>query len=205
MLHGRDGLPHRGLVVCDVDDGARCYGTVTDALMLDELEQEECVGRMVTLVTNEANVNEVTSWARLTMTKDEREAFLAETHIAVLAVAGGESEAPVLTPIWYSYQPGDDVVVTTDAGSRKTAQLRSAGTASLCVQTEAPPYAYVVVEGPVTMTDGVDSGWRRDLAVKYLGDLGPAYYDSTMEHESTAVTVRLTPQKWRTTDYNKLF
>jgi len=140
----------------------------------------------------------------LTMTKQEREDFLAEAHIGVLAVNG--SDTPVVTPIWYTYEPGGDVVVTTGTETNKADALRAAGHASLCVQTEAAPYQYVVVEGPVTITDGVDHDWRRGVARRYLGEaLGDAYTESTMEHEKTAVTVRLTPQKWRTTDYNKLY
>ncbi|HEX2384193.1 MAG TPA: pyridoxamine 5'-phosphate oxidase family protein [Acidimicrobiales bacterium] len=141
----------------------------------------------------------------LTMTKQEREEFLAGVHIGVLAV-DGPGAAPVVTPIWYSYEPGGDVVMTTGTGSSKAAALRGAGHASFCVQTEAAPYQYAVVEGPVSVTDGVDSEWRRGIARKYLGDeLGDGYIESTMEEEKTAVTVRLTPQKWLTTDYSKLF
>ena len=122
----------------------------------------------------------------------------------MLAVNG--DGAPVVAPIWYSNEPGGDVVVSTD---RRVEQGRSPprrGTASLCVQTETAPYQYVVVEGPVTLTDGVDPEWRRGLARRYLGEtLGDAYIESTIEEEKTAVTVRLSPQKWRTTDYSKLF
>jgi PPOX class probable F420-dependent enzyme len=140
----------------------------------------------------------------LTMTKQEREDFLAGSRIGVLAVNG--DPAPVVTPIWYSYEPGGDVVVTTGTASNKAEALRAAGHASLCVQTESAPYQYVVVEGPVTITDGVDPDWRRGVARRYLGEaLGDAYTESTMEEEKTAVTVRLTPQRWRTTDYNKLY
>jgi PPOX class probable F420-dependent enzyme len=139
------------------------------------------------------------------MTKQEREHFLSGTHIGVLAV-DGNGDAPVVTPIWYSYEPGGDVVITTDTAAGKTDLLRRAGQASFCVQTEAAPYQYVVVEGTVTVTDGVDTEWRHQLARKYLGDeLGDMYFDSTMEHEHTAVTVRLTPQKWHTVDYSKQF
>ena len=141
----------------------------------------------------------------LTMTKQEREDFLAGTHVGVLAV-NGDGDAPVVAPIWYSYEPGGDVVMTTGTSSTKAAALRRAGRASFCVQTESAPYSYVVVEGPVAMTDGVDSEWRRGIAHKYLGDgIADTYIESTMEEEKTAVTVRLTPEKWRTTDYNKLF
>jgi PPOX class probable F420-dependent enzyme len=142
----------------------------------------------------------------LTMTKQEREEFLAGTHVGVLAVDGdGDGAAPVVMPIWYSYEPGGDVVVTTDATASKTVALRRAGQASLCVQTEAAPYQYVVVQGPVAISDGVDSAWRSGVAHRYLGEFGDAYIESTMDSEKTAVTVRLTPEKWQTTDYSKLF
>ena len=62
VLHGRDGGPDWGLVVCDLADGTRCYGKVLDASVLHTLEQEECVGRRVELTQNDS-VNEVTAWA----------------------------------------------------------------------------------------------------------------------------------------------
>ena len=141
----------------------------------------------------------------MTMSKDEREAFLAEARVGVLAVSPGDGAgAPLLTPIWYSYEPGGDVVMTTGGSSAKTALLRSAGVGSLCVQTETAPYKYVVVEGKVSVDDGVESSWRRDLARHYLGnELGDMYTDATAESESTSVTVRLTPTRWRTTDFGK--
>jgi acetyl-CoA C-acetyltransferase len=64
VLHGRDGAPQWGLVVCDLRDGSRCYGRVEAVEVLDELEREECVGRAVRLETNDSKVNEVTAWVR---------------------------------------------------------------------------------------------------------------------------------------------
>jgi PPOX class probable F420-dependent enzyme len=138
----------------------------------------------------------------MSMTKDEREAFLAEARVGVLAVAS--DGAPLLTPIWYSYEPGGEVVITTDGNAPKTALLRVAGKASVCVQTETAPYKYVVVEGAVTIDDGVDSKWRQDVARHYLGDeLGDMYTDATADAAKDAVTIRLKPERWRTTDFGK--
>jgi acetyl-CoA C-acetyltransferase len=64
VLHGRDGQPDWGLVVCDLADSSRCYGRVEDGEMLQQLERDECVGRSVRLATNDKNVNEVTAWVR---------------------------------------------------------------------------------------------------------------------------------------------
>jgi PPOX class probable F420-dependent enzyme len=141
---------------------------------------------------------------QLTMTKAEREAFLAGVHIGVLAV--NDDGVPSLTPIWYTYEPGGDIVMETQSDSPKTKALRAAGRASLCAQTEEAPYKYVVVDGSVTIEDGVDPDARRALAHRYLGrELGDMYYDATAASEQSSVTVRLTPERWKTTDYTKQF
>jgi PPOX class probable F420-dependent enzyme len=144
---------------------------------------------------------------QLTMSKDEREAFLAAVRVGVLAV-NGES-APSLTPIWYAYEPGGDVVMHTSGTSPKTALMRAAGRASLCVQTETAPYQYVVVEGPVSIAARADGDdLRRDIAHRYLGpELGDMYIDATSSEEEVrnGVFVALTPERWRTVDFNKQF
>lgn len=140
----------------------------------------------------------------MTMSKAEREAFVAEVRVGVLAVSGTDGAAPSVTPIWYTYEPGGDIVMETSGASPKTAMLRAAGVASLCVQTETPPYQYVVVEGPVAITDALDESWRRGLARRYLGDeLGDMYADATKDQAAGAVTIRLTPTRWHTADFAK--
>ena len=62
VLHSRDGSADWGLLVCDVDDSTRCYARTSDADVLAELEQAECVGRRVELATNDNNVNGVVRW-----------------------------------------------------------------------------------------------------------------------------------------------
>jgi nitroimidazol reductase NimA-like FMN-containing flavoprotein (pyridoxamine 5'-phosphate oxidase superfamily) len=42
----------------------------------------------------------------VSMSAGEREAFLAEVHVGVLAVEGGPGRGPLVTPVWYSYRPG---------------------------------------------------------------------------------------------------
>lgn len=57
VVHGRDGAPEWGLAVCDVPGGGRCYAKVLDAGLLASAEEEELVGRVLTLATTEGNVN----------------------------------------------------------------------------------------------------------------------------------------------------
>jgi acetyl-CoA C-acetyltransferase len=57
VVHGRDGAPDWGLLVCDVAPGQRCYARTSDRGLLDSLEAEEWVGRPVTL-RNTGTMNE---------------------------------------------------------------------------------------------------------------------------------------------------
>ena len=118
--------------------------------------------------------------AAMSMSKEEREAFLADVHIGVLCVARGAGAPPVAAPVWYRYEPGGDVVIVSGRDHEKTRLARENAYASLCSQTEELPYKYVTVEGPAEVRDGSDPELRRTLAHRYLGpDLGDAYVEST--------------------------
>lgn len=138
----------------------------------------------------------------LTMTAEERETFLAGTHVGVLAV-NREGRAPLAVPIWYSYQPGGEVVIWTDRGSAKQRLIRESGRFSLCAQMEEPPYKYVTAEGPVVAIDEpADAELVSAIAARYL----PAKEADAFVREnlsSTSVTIRMRPEKWLSSDYSK--
>jgi PPOX class probable F420-dependent enzyme len=135
------------------------------------------------------------------MSTTEREAFLADLHIGVLAVERPDGP-PLVTPVWYRYEPGGAVELSTAASSVKGRLLAAAGRATLCAQREDLPYAYVTVEGPVRSGEASDDV-RLDLAVRYLGtEMGQAYMASNPGGDNTLV--RLTPERWYTVDYTKL-
>lgn len=140
----------------------------------------------------------------LTMTIDERQDFLAGLHVAVLGV-DDPGHGPLAVPVWYSYTPGGTVTVVTGGQSVKARLLRAAGRFSLCVQSETQPYRYVSVEGPITTTDdAVSVDERRGLAHRYLGpEVGDLYIESTAEQTAGSVAFRMTPERWRTSDYGK--
>src|SRR5262245_14862879 len=105
----------------------------------------------------------------LSMTKHEREAFLADAHVGIIAIAD-ERRGPLTVPVWYGYEPGGDVWIVTGKTSRKGRLLTQAGRFSLCAQSEARPYKYVSVEGPIVSVAPADL--ERDLrpiALRYLG------------------------------------
>ena len=134
----------------------------------------------------------------LSMSAEQREAFLADVHVAVLAV-DEPRRGPLALPIWYQWVDGG-IELGMSGQSRKAELLRAAGRATITVQDEAPPYRYVSVEGPVEITDG-----ERDLlgtATRYLGpEIGARYAEANPPSPATVV-VRLTPEHWRTQDFS---
>lgn len=139
----------------------------------------------------------------LAMTKEEREAFLADVHVGIISVAE-DGRGPLTVPVWYSYEPGGEVRIITARASRKGKLLERAGRFSLCAQTETPPYKYVSVEGPIVAIEAADlERDRRPLARRYLGaELGDSYIESTRDVVGN-VLVRMRPQRWLTVDYAK--
>ncbi|MEQ1786906.1 MAG: pyridoxamine 5'-phosphate oxidase family protein [Acidimicrobiales bacterium] len=132
------------------------------------------------------------------MTKSEREAFLADVHVGVLAV-DEPGRGPLSLPIWYLVD-GDEIVISISAGSLKERLLQAAGRATMTIQTEEPPYKYASIEGPVTI--GPATHDPLELASRYLGpELGQWYVDNTPSEGS--VNVRLRPEHWRTHDFGK--
>ncbi len=140
----------------------------------------------------------------LAMTRSEREAFLAETHVAVISIAHGD-RGPLTVPVWYTYEPGEAVRFVTGGTSRKLRLIRQAGRLSLCVQTELAPYKYVSVEGPVTLGTPEFERDVRQMAVRYLGEqLGEWYLQKTAAERVGTVLVTLHPERWLTVDYSKM-
>ena len=140
----------------------------------------------------------------LSMSRAEREAFLAGTHVAIVSIAD-EGRGPLALPVWYRYTPGGEVRFGTGATSRKKRLIERAGRATLCVQTETPPYLYVSVEGPTTIESVDFEGDTREMALRYLGpQMGEAYMAATYPNgASEEVVVRLRPERWSTADFRK--
>ena len=137
--------------------------------------------------------------ADISMTHDEREAFLTDVHVGILAIARND-KGPLALPIWYIYEDGV-VIIGMDGNSLKAKLLRAAGRATLTVQTETAPYQYVSVEGPVT----VDHEQRDDMvmASRYLGpEMGKWYADNNPSTEQSVIA-SLRPEQWFTGDFNK--
>jgi PPOX class probable F420-dependent enzyme len=137
------------------------------------------------------------------MTESEREEFLAGLHVGVLGIERADGP-PLVLPVWYSYEPGGEVVVLTTGSSLKGRLVAAAGRASLCAQEEALPYKYVSVEGPVEIDELGDDAHDAvvPMAIRYLGEeMGQAYAANSSAPDE--IRIRLRPDRWYSVDYGK--
>lgn len=137
------------------------------------------------------------------MSSAEREAFLADLHVGVLGVERADGP-PLVLPVWYSYEPGGEVVVLTSASSLKGRLAAAAGRASLVAQQEELPYKYVSIEGPLEIDQlGADShGDIEPMAIRYLGEqMGKGY--AAASSATDEIRIRIRPERWWSVDYAK--
>src|SRR5262249_28089879 len=119
----------------------------------------------------------------------------SDLHVGIISVTE-EGRGPLTVPIWYSYAPGGEVRVVTAGTSRKARLLAGAGSFSLWAQTEAPPYKYVIVEGPIIAIEPANlERDRRPLAHRYFGvRAGDRYIEQTRADTVENVLIRMHPE-----------
>lgn len=104
------------------------------------------------------------------MTESEWREFLsAGTRTGKLATTRRDGR-PHVVPIWFVLD-GDDLVFMTGATTVKGRALTRTGLGSVCVDDDRPPYSFVTVSGPVTIS--VDLGEMLPLSIRiaarYMG------------------------------------
>ncbi len=100
----------------------------------------------------------------------ERRAFLsAGTRTGKLATVRRDG-SPHVQPVWFVLD-GDDLVFTTGATTVKGRNLRRDPRASLVVDDEAPPFAYVRVDGRAQLSEDPAEmlTWATRIADRYMG------------------------------------
>jgi PPOX class probable F420-dependent enzyme len=105
------------------------------------------------------------------MTPDEIRAFLLQgTRTAALATVRADGR-PHVAPVWFTLD-GDDLLFTTGESTVKGANLRRDGRVALMVDDEEPPFAFVSIEGDVSLSDdlGTMRHWAIRIAARYMGE-----------------------------------
>ncbi|WP_329459641.1 PPOX class F420-dependent oxidoreductase [Streptomyces sp. NBC_01497] len=104
------------------------------------------------------------------MNEDEWRSFLSEgARTGKLSTVGADG-GPHVAPVWFLVE-GGDLVFNTGKETVKGRNLLREGRAALCVDDEREPFAFVVVRGPVTISE--EPRELRDVATRvaarYMG------------------------------------
>lgn len=105
------------------------------------------------------------------LSKDETRAFLLEgTRTAKLATIK-EDGRPHVCPIWFVLD-GDSLVFNTGAQTVKGKNLARTGRAAASVDSETPPFAFVLVEGRVEISEDLHDlvRWATKIGGRYMGE-----------------------------------
>ncbi|MFF8674502.1 pyridoxamine 5'-phosphate oxidase family protein [Streptomyces sp. NPDC015242] len=141
----------------------------------------------------------------MALSREEREQFLAEPHIAALAVDAGAGRAPLTVPIWYQYEPGGDIWIMTGRDSRKNELISAAGRFSLMVDRVEPTIRYVSVEGPVVGTAPATLEQLREISARYLpAEKVDGYVDFASKNHGEQLVLRMRPERWVSSDLGQV-
>ena len=141
----------------------------------------------------------------MALSRDEREWFLAEPHIAALSVYAGDKRGPLTVPIWYQYTPGGQPWVLTGAGSRKHRLIEAAGHFSLMVERVEPSLRYVAVDGAVSRIEPGTEEQLVEMAKRYLPpEKVEPYLEFARREHGEQIVVVLEPEHWVSADLGQL-
>jgi nitroimidazol reductase NimA-like FMN-containing flavoprotein (pyridoxamine 5'-phosphate oxidase superfamily) len=147
----------------------------------------------------------VTNLASMALSKEEREQFLAEPHIAALSVSAGDKRGPLTVPIWYQYTPGGEPWLITGAGSRKHRLIEAQGEFTLMVDRVEPTVRYVAVDGTVSRIEPGTDEQMVELTKRYLPpDKVDAYLEVARREQGESVAVFMKPEHWLSADLGAL-
>jgi len=141
----------------------------------------------------------------MALSKDEREQFLAEPHIAALSVSVGPGRGPLTVPIWYQYTPGGELWVLTGAESRKKRLIEAAGCFSIMVERAEPTVRYVAVDGAVSRIEPGTDEQQAELAHRYLPpDRAEKFLQYALTELGEHVAIYLRPEHWLSADLGSI-
>ena len=105
------------------------------------------------------------------MTEEEWRAFISEgTRTAKLATVRADGR-PHLAPVWFVLD-GDDLVFNTGKETVKGRNLARDGRVSMCVDSDVPPFSFVIMEGVAMLSEDPEDllYWATKLGARYMGE-----------------------------------
>jgi PPOX class probable F420-dependent enzyme len=110
-------------------------------------------------------------------------------HIATIQPDG----SPQVSPVWVK-RDGDELLVSTTVGRRKTRNLERDPRVTVVVQPAEAPYTYAEIRGTVTLTTEGGQELIDELAHKYVGK-SYAEFNPEAHKDGERVVVRVAPRK----------
>ena len=98
------------------------------------------------------------------MTPEQIREFLSHGRRTGKVATTRSDGRPHVAPVWFVLD-GDDIVFMTGAETVKGKTLRRDPRAALVVDLEEPPYAFVMVDGPVTLSSDLDEMLPLSIAI----------------------------------------
>ncbi|MFI5710808.1 pyridoxamine 5'-phosphate oxidase [Kribbella sp. NPDC051620] len=142
------------------------------------------------------------------MSKQQREEFLAGTHVGVLSVTGEPGRPPTSVPTFYAYEPGGDITMFTGTQRRapkRIEHIKQAGVVSLVVQREEMPPAYVTVEAELVSMTKPTPEQMLTIARRYMPEEhAQGYVQTELGDPGNLVTLMtFRPTRWLTSDTSR--
>ncbi len=129
----------------------------------------------------------------MTMTDDQINEFLQQPLVAVISTVDAEGR-PRSTPIWFHWENGAAYMFTS-RGTLKWRNLERNPHASLCVDWREPPYASVIMDGPVQEADRSLYDLVLLMALRYYGEeKGRPFAEEYRNNPPDVVAFMLTPR-----------
>jgi PPOX class probable F420-dependent enzyme len=100
------------------------------------------------------------------LTPTEARAFLLERPRTAKLASVRADGRPHVAPVWFDLD-GDALIFTTWHTTVKAANIRRDPRVSLCVDDEAPPFAFVLIDGVATLSD--DLAELRQWTIRIAG------------------------------------
>ena len=107
------------------------------------------------------------------MNDDEVRAFLTSMppHTGKVATVRADGR-PHVAPVGFAVDDDGSIYFTTGADTVKGKNLARSGYAAMSVDDERPPFSFVMLEGPVELSDDLDAvrQWATVVGGRYMGD-----------------------------------
>jgi PPOX class probable F420-dependent enzyme len=116
-------------------------------------------------------------------------------HTGKLATVRADGR-PHVAPVWYVVDDDGSIVFTTGEETVKGRNLRRTGYAAMSIDDERPPFSFVMLEGPVGLSDDMEAlrHWATLIGGRYMGeDVAEAF--GARNAVPGELLARLTPAK----------